>query len=108
MLLNLLRNAFAAVGAGGRVRIFLSEKEGRSRIHVWDSGGSIPPTILPRIFDPFFSTKEGGTGLGLSTAHSIVRAHGGMIQVTSTPSEGTEFVVGLPSASEAPVANPGR
>jgi len=95
VLLNLLRNALAAAGKGGRVRTFFSRVDGQVRVHVWDSGGSIATADLPRIFEPFFSKRPGGTGLGLSTVHSIVRAHGGQIQVSSSPGEGTEFVVGF-------------
>ncbi len=95
VLLNLLRNALAAAGKGGRVRAFFSRVDGQVRVHVWDSGGSIATADLPRIFEPFFSKRAGGTGLGLSTVHSIVRAHGGEIQVSSSPGEGTEFVVGF-------------
>ncbi|HEY1905974.1 MAG TPA: ATP-binding protein [Myxococcaceae bacterium] len=95
VLLNLLRNALAAAGKGGRVRTFFSQVDGQVRIHVWDSGGSIATADLPRIFEPFFTKRAGGTGLGLSTVHSIVRAHGGQIQVSSSPGEGTEFVVGF-------------
>jgi two-component system sensor histidine kinase PilS (NtrC family) len=98
VLLNLFRNALAAAGPGGSVRAWLSKNGQEVRIHVWDSGGSISSTDLPRIFEPFFSKRPGGTGLGLSTVHSIVRAHGGQIQVTSSPGEGTEFVVGFASA----------
>jgi two-component system sensor histidine kinase PilS (NtrC family) len=108
VLLNLLRNAFIAVGAGGTVRVEVEEQLGSPTIRVWDSAGSIPRSDLDRIFDPFFTTREGGTGLGLSTAHSIVRAHGGMIQVSSSREAGTEFVVGLPSNVEAALADPGR
>lgn len=100
VLLNLLRNALAAAGRGGRVRVFFSQVEGQTRVHVWDSGGSIATADLPRIFEPFFTKRPGGTGLGLSTVHSIVRAHGGQIQVKSSPGEGTEFVVGF-TAPEA-------
>ena len=100
VLLNLLRNALAAAGRGGRVRAFFSKVEGQVRIHVWDSAGSIATADLPRLFEPFFSKRPGGTGLGLSTVHSIVRAHGGQIRVSSSPGEGTEFVVGF-SAVEA-------
>ena len=95
VLLNLLRNALAAAGKGGRVRAFFSRVDGQVRIHVWDSGGSIATADLPRIFEPFFTKRPGGTGLGLSTVHSIVRAHGGEIRVSSSPGEGTEFVVGF-------------
>ncbi|MHB8876190.1 MAG: two-component system sensor histidine kinase NtrB [Myxococcaceae bacterium] len=108
VLINLLRNAFAAVGAGGRVVVRVARQDGQARIGVWDSAGSIPPSDLTRIFDPFFTTRKNGTGLGLSTAHSIIQAHGGMIHVRSSPSEGTEFVVGLPAQGEAHVANSGR
>lgn len=101
VLLNLLRNAFAAVGPGGVVRVKVEQEHGSARLRVWDSAGSIPPNDLTRIFDPFYTTRAGGTGLGLSTAHSIVSAHGGKIQVSSSPETGTEFVIGLPQASEA-------
>ena len=101
VLINLLRNAFVAVGPGGKVRVSVDRSAGHSRIKVWDSAGSIPSADLTRIFDPFYTTREGGTGLGLSTAHSIVRAHGGMIRVASNPEEGTEFVIGLPERKEA-------
>ncbi len=80
VLLNLLRNALAAAGKGGRVRTFFSRVDGQVRIHVWDSGGSIATADLPHIFEPFFTKRPGGTGLGLSTVHSIVRAHGGQIR----------------------------
>ena len=95
VLLNLLRNALAAAGRGGQVRTFFSRVDGEVRIHVWDSGGSIATADLPHIFEPFFTKRPGGTGLGLSTVHSIVRAHGGQIEVSSSPGEGTEFVVGF-------------
>ncbi len=96
VLINLLRNAFAAAHPGGRVRVGVEEEGGQATIRVWDSAGSIPPADYARIFEPFFTTRPGGTGLGLSTAHSIIRAHGGMIRVTSSPAEGTEFQVTLP------------
>ena len=108
ILLNLIRNAFAAVGRNGKVRISVEKSGLESRIRVWDSGGQIPQSDLSRIFDPFYTTQKGGTGLGLSITHSIVRAHGGMIQVTSSPERGTEFLVTLPAAQEASVANSGR
>jgi len=110
VMLNLLRNAFAAIQAGGKVRVVLEENAVGPVIRVWDSAGSIPESHLGCIFDPFFTTRQGGSGLGLSIAHSIVQAHGGMIQVASSPESGTEFMVALPTtsgASGAAIANPG-
>ncbi len=95
VLLNILRNALAAAGRGGRVRAYFSKSGDTSRIHVWDSAGSISSTDLPHIFEPFFSKTPGGTGLGLTTVHSIVRAHGGQVHVSSSPAKGTEVVVAL-------------
>ncbi|WP_224366873.1 two-component system sensor histidine kinase NtrB [Hyalangium versicolor] len=100
VLLNLVRNAFEAVGEGGRVRVSLSSEGGMARLRVWDSAGAIPESHLGRIFEPFFTTRSGGTGLGLATAYSIVRSHEGRLQVTSTPEAGTEFTVELPLAAE--------
>lgn len=96
VLINLLRNAFLAVQQGGRVKVWSEVAEGRARVHVWDSAGSIPPENLGRIFEPFFTTRQGGTGLGLSTAHSIISAHGGRIRVSSSPDAGTDFTIELP------------
>jgi two-component system sensor histidine kinase PilS (NtrC family) len=95
VLINLVRNALTAAGPTGRVRVQVSQRAGRPELRVWDSAGGIPPSDLSRIFEPFYTTKSGGTGLGLSTAHTIVRGHGGEITVTSEPTVGTEFVVAL-------------
>jgi len=103
VLLNLMRNAFEAVNAKGKVRVALSAEGGMARLSVWDSAGSIPESHLGRIFEPFFTTRSGGTGLGLATAYSIVRGHEGRMQVTSSPEAGTEFVVELPLAASEEV-----
>jgi two-component system sensor histidine kinase PilS (NtrC family) len=108
VLINILRNALTAAGPGGRVRVSVIAARTGPEIRVWDSAGSIPPANLGRIFEPFFTTRKGGTGLGLSTAHSIVQAHGGTIHVTSSPEQGTEFVVALPPPEEVAHAHPGR
>jgi two-component system sensor histidine kinase PilS (NtrC family) len=107
-LINILRNAFVAAGPSGEVRIVLEHLATGPRIRIWDSAGSIPPSDLNRIFEPFFTTREGGTGLGLSTAHSIIRAHGGTISVTSSPAHGTEFTLSMPPVKEVAVGDPGR
>ncbi len=96
VLINILRNAFQAAGQGGWVRVTLEAAGELALLRIWDSAGSIPAVDLSRIFEPFFSTREGGTGLGLSTAYSIVRAHGGNIRVSSSPQEGTDFLIQLP------------
>jgi signal transduction histidine kinase len=68
------------------------------KISVTDQGCGIPPEDLPRIFDPYFTTKSAGTGLGLASAFSIAKRHGGAISVSSTPGVGTTFHITLPAA----------
>jgi signal transduction histidine kinase len=102
VLLNLVTNAAAAVQAGGEIRITTRrhpERPGWVQLIVADSGCGISADVLPRIFDPFFSTKPSGTGLGLSVSDGIVREHGGAIDVDSAPGRGTRFTVTLPAAS---------
>lgn len=96
VLLNLVRNGLAAVPEGGTVRVATRALDERAELVVWDSAGAIPAADLDRIFEPFYTTRPGGTGLGLSTAHSIISAHGGSIRVRSDAQGGTEFRVWLP------------
>jgi signal transduction histidine kinase len=99
VLLNLITNAGAAVEAGGEISIVTRrhpDRPGFVQLIVTDTGCGIPPDILPRIFDPFFSTKPSGTGLGLSVSDGIVREHGGTIDVESTPGQRTRFTLTLP------------
>ena len=93
----------AAVEAGGEIRIITRrhpERPGCVQLIVADSGCGIPPDVLPRIFDPFFSTKPSGTGLGLSVSDGIVREHGGTIDVETTPGQGTRFTITLPAIDQ--------
>lgn len=103
--LVLMVNASEAMPKGGvlEVRTEFEGAEEQGVIRVRDSGCGIPEEVLPRIFDPFFTTKEdqNRTGLGLAVAHSIVEQHAGEISVRSTPGEGTEFIIKLPSAMAA-------
>jgi CheY-like chemotaxis protein len=69
---------------------------------VRDQGHGIEPELLPRIFDPYFTTKENGSGLGLASCHAIVKNHGGRITVESKPGEGTVFHLLIPAAEERP------
>jgi signal transduction histidine kinase len=73
-------------------------------IFVRDNGAGIPSDVLPRIFEPLFSTKSFGTGLGLPTVKHIVEAHGGRIEVSSTVGEGTCVRAWLPLAAERTAA----
>jgi signal transduction histidine kinase len=92
---NLVRNAAEAVPTGGRVVIAVRSDGERFQIRVSDDGPGIPDHVRPRIYEPFFSTKEGGTGLGMSIVHSLVALHGGAIALETGP-RGTTFEVTLP------------
>ena len=74
------------------------------RLTVTDTGAGIDPAALPRIFEPYFTTKRmsEGTGLGLAVAHGIVKSHQGTITVNSEPGEGSQFHVLLPAIAEGP------
>jgi PAS domain S-box-containing protein len=103
VFLNLVSNAEQAIRAArpsGRITIRLGKLASRIFATVQDDGAGIPQDVLPRIFDPFFTTKRpgGGTGLGLSICMSIVREHGGDIEVESLPGGGASFTVYLPIA----------
>ncbi len=95
VVLNLARNAVEAVSAGGHVQLELHGDDDRIRIRVQDDGPGIPEAVRPRIFEPFFSTKEGGTGLGMSIVHSLVSLHDGSIDLETGP-RGTRFDVLIP------------
>ena len=71
------------------------------QVTVTDAGVGIDPELLPRIFDPFFTTKQTGSGLGLATTYSIIQGHGGHIEVTSRPGQGTSFQFYLPALPDA-------
>lgn len=110
VLLNLLINARQAMPNGGRIVVKLSpDAENKTvELMIRDNGCGIPQEKLPKIFDSFYSTKDGpdasgkgGTGLGLSMVRDVIEAHQGRIQVNSTVGKGTAFTIKLPAASEA-------
>jgi len=110
VLLNLLINARQAMPGGGRVAIKLCyDREGDMiDLVIRDYGCGVPPDVLPRIFDSFYTTKtgpdasgKGGTGLGLSLCRDIIESHHGQIRVNSTVGVGTAFTLRLPMAAKA-------
>jgi signal transduction histidine kinase len=96
VLLNLLLNGIQALDGKGEIRVELACESDYAVVRVKDTGKGIAPERLANIFRPFYTTKGGGTGLGLSLSRRIVEGHGGKIDVTSTPGQGTEFTVRLP------------
>ncbi len=96
VFLNILSNAIEAMPHGGALSIDTIRDADYFRIRIRDEGIGIPEKNLIRIFDPFFSTKKGGTGLGLSTCQNIVTSHGGLIEVESAWRKGSTFTVSLP------------
>jgi signal transduction histidine kinase len=106
-LLNLLRNAAEAMPRGGRLVIAARRSDERTvELTIADTGEGIAPEHLTKIFDPFFSTKEGGTGLGLALTQQIILEHGGRIEVTSEIGAGTTFVVKLTISHQPPALGP--
>jgi signal transduction histidine kinase len=107
VILNLLMNAIQAMPEGGELSMSgrLSKDGYWAELTLQDSGIGIPQEDLEKLFDPFFSTKEGGIGLGLSIAHRIIDQHHGKIEVESTPEKGTRFTISLPVFTEEQDAN---
>ena len=96
-LLNLLKNA-AEASSSTPVRVEGRRKKKKVEIWVRDRGPGIPPQAITRVFEPFYTTKEKGMGIGLFLAKKIVEAHGGTIEARSREGEGTEFRIELPGA----------
>jgi len=108
-LLNLLENALQACeGRNGRaaeIRLSAFSLGSHLKISVRDTGEGITPEAQARIFEPFFTTRGQGTGLGLAIALGVARAHGGSIEISSTPGQGSEFIMLLPVGKAANEAN---
>jgi two-component system sensor histidine kinase HydH len=97
-LLNLILNAEHAMPHGGEL-ILTTRRDGASAVlEVTDTGVGMTPEVRDRVFDAFYSTRPGGSGLGLPTARKIVESHGGSIHVRSEPARGTQFAIRLPLA----------
>jgi len=96
MLMNLVLNAADASSEGGTIRVSTIADDENAHLLVEDEGLGMPPEVLARALDPFFTTKAKGTGLGLSICRKIVDAHGGTISLESTVGKGTKVTVVLP------------
>jgi two-component system cell cycle sensor histidine kinase/response regulator CckA len=106
VLINLVSNARAAVAGNGEVVVDLSASQGMACICVSDDGDGIPDDALPRIFEPYFSTREAGTGLGLATVAALVRQSGGWVTAENNRVSGARFCAFLPIRDEHPVSSP--
>jgi len=101
-VLNLVINAIDAIEGNGYVRVRVARNDDTSTgeeeaiIEVSDNGRGISEADLSRIFNPFFTTRSGGTGLGLPAVRRILRAHGGSVEVQSTVGQGSTFTLRLP------------
>jgi PAS domain S-box-containing protein len=102
VLVNLVKNAMHAMTKGGLLTLQTGEGGDGVWVSVTDTGGGIPPELINRIFEPFYTTKRKGTGLGLMIVQRIVRAHGGRIEMESHVGRGTTFRIWLPLHERRP------
>jgi signal transduction histidine kinase len=100
-VLNLVQNAFDAMPQGGRLMLKGQGTATQVQVQVQDTGSGIPAARLAQIFEPLYTTKPGGTGLGLYIVQEIVTAHGGTVTVESAEGRGTTFTLTLPRAPSA-------
>ncbi len=97
VLLNLLLNAQQAMPDGGEVTIQGRSEQGAVVLSVIDTGKGMTPEVAAKIFRPFFSTRQGGTGLGLAMTRKVIAAHGGTVEVQSEVGRGSKFTIRLPA-----------
>ncbi len=97
-LLNLLVNALEATERGGAVEVAIREGDGMAEVRIRDTGRGMPPEVLSRLGEPFFTTRDKGTGLGVLLARSAFVQHGGTLEYQSAPGQGTTAIGSLPLA----------
>jgi signal transduction histidine kinase len=105
-IFNILRNAMESISNGGSIDLS-AEPKGKDwiSIKISDTGSGLTPEEIEKIFNPDYTTKDKGLGLGLTLAHEIIKGHGGDIQVRSQPGQGTTFEILLPKDTETGVSN---
>jgi len=96
VFLNIFLNSLAALQDGGKLKIKLSSRANNLEVIISDNGAGIEKMDLPRIYDPYFTSKPAGTGLGLAVVQKIMEAHGGNISLESVPGKGTEVFLNFP------------
>ncbi len=95
-ILNLFINATQAMNQGGELMVRSSLGDNEARIEIIDTGAGIPDEMRDKVFDAYYTTRSGGTGLGLPTCRRIIEEHGGHIELDSEPGKGTRFLIALP------------
>lgn len=104
VFINILMNAMQAMPEGGRLTVLtLSSGNGGVEISIADTGKGIPRAEQEKIFKPFYTTRDGGSGLGLSISDDLIRKHGGQIKLKSAPGEGAVFTISLPRSNNPEV-----
>ena len=101
VLVNLFKNAMEATDARGRIILATGSQDGQVWFSIQDSGKGMTPEVKDKIFHPFFTTKEKGTGLGLAVIHKIITDHHGLIDLETAPGEGTTITIRLPLKADA-------
>jgi signal transduction histidine kinase len=96
--LNILMNAMQTMENGGRIEVDITTRNRSVTISFKDSGKGIPEDVLGKVWDPFFTTKESGSGLGLGIVRNIIASHGGEVQIANKPEGGAIVTVILPGS----------
>jgi two-component system NtrC family sensor kinase len=102
VFLNLILNAIDATARNGRIELGAEARDGGLAVWVRDDGAGVPPGQMAKLFQPYFTTKKHGTGLGLFVTRKLLAGHGGTIECDSRPGAGTTFTVRLPGVGEEP------
>ena len=104
-LMNLMLNAIEAMPQGGTLSVIVDRTANTIRVEITDTGRGIAEEDANKIFEPFYTTKAQGLGLGMPYARKIIEQHGGTISLSSRPGEGTTIHIDLPTAEQAEVAS---